>query len=254
MYYVLGNCSPLDIGIARFGQTQGLFCLFNCLVLGHTKYNCVQRVYCNPFPAKKFHGSHRFSFVVIRPPGVDNSVFVVSPDTLWYVRILPLFSAPAATDTGSKTFECALVLTLETCGNPDNGNYIKYISLMSVMCIIRIKPIITFQAGWNLFYPCFMQLAGQDDRLHSQDDSLRVRNAPQALGFRCAHCTADFATRRAMDRHRRTKYSLGTGYADLSSSKSVSFPGSASISSSILREHDVLGAHPNHTLAVYVNS
>ena len=97
--------------------------------------------------------------------------------------------------------------------------------------------------------PCFqvMQLAGHHD-------SLRVRNAPQGLGFRCAHCTREFATLRAIDCHRRMKYSLGTGYADLSSSKSVSFPGSASISSSILREHDVLGAHPNHTLAVYVNS
>jgi hypothetical protein len=54
--------------------------------------------------------------------------------------------------------------------------------------------------------------------------------------------------------HRRTKYSLGTGCTDPSISKSVSFTGRASISSSILREHDVLGAHPNHTGAAYVNS
>ncbi len=47
--------------------------------------------------------------------------------------------------------------------------------------------------------------------------------------------------------HRRTKYSLGSGCADLSNSKSVSVTERASISSSILREHDVLGAHPNHT-------
>ena len=53
--------------------------------------------------------------------------------------------------------------------------------------------------------------------------------------------------------HRRTKYSLGSGCADLSNSKSVSVTGRASISSSILREHDVLGT-PNHTLVVYVNS
>ncbi len=54
--------------------------------------------------------------------------------------------------------------------------------------------------------------------------------------------------------HSRTKYSLGSGCADLSNSKSVSVTGRASISSSILREDDVLGTHPNHTLAVYVNS
>jgi hypothetical protein len=32
-------------------QRKGHFGLFNCLVIGHTKYKGVQRVYCNPFPA-----------------------------------------------------------------------------------------------------------------------------------------------------------------------------------------------------------
>jgi hypothetical protein len=54
--------------------------------------------------------------------------------------------------------------------------------------------------------------------------------------------------------HRRIKYSLRTGCTDLSNSKSVSFTGRSNISSSILRENDVLGAHPNHTVAVYINS
>jgi hypothetical protein len=39
-------------------QRKGHFGLFNCLVIGHNKYKGVQRVYCNPFPAKPFHGSH----------------------------------------------------------------------------------------------------------------------------------------------------------------------------------------------------
>ncbi len=103
---------------------KGHFAMFNCLVLGHTKYNGVQRVYCNPFPAKPFHGSHRLDMVIIRQPGVDNGGFVVSPDTVWYARVLLLFSASAMTDTGSKTFECALVSTLETYDNPENGDYI----------------------------------------------------------------------------------------------------------------------------------
>ncbi len=34
----------------------------------------------------------------------------------------------------------------------------------------------------------------------------------------------------------------------------MSFTGRASHSSSILREHDVLSAHLNHTVAVYVNN
>ncbi len=33
-------------------ERQGHFALYNCLVLGHTKHNAVQRVYCNPFLAK----------------------------------------------------------------------------------------------------------------------------------------------------------------------------------------------------------
>jgi hypothetical protein len=73
---------------------------------------------------------------------------------------------------------------------------------------------------------------------------------PQAVGFRCAHCTSEFDTRHAMDCYRRKHSSLGTGCADPSNSKSISFTGRASISSSIIREHEVLGAHTNHTEAV----
>ncbi len=106
------------------------FALYNCLVLGHTKYNGVQRVYCNPYPAKHFHCSHRLDMVMIRPQDIDNGAFVVSPDTVWYAWVLLLFSASVMTDTGSKSFECALVLTLETNDDPENGNYINYIRLL----------------------------------------------------------------------------------------------------------------------------
>ena len=105
-------------------RRKGHFALYSCRVLGHTKYSGVQRVYCNPFPAKTFHASHRMDFVMILPPGIDNGAFVVSPDTVWYARVLLLFSASAATDTGSKSFDCALVSTLESYDDPDNGNYI----------------------------------------------------------------------------------------------------------------------------------
>ncbi len=73
---------------------------------------------------------------------------------------------------------------------------------------------------------------------------------PQAVGFRCAHCTSEFDTRHAMGCHRRKHTSLGTGCADPSNSKSFSFTGRASISSSIIREHEFLGAHTNHTETV----
>jgi hypothetical protein len=109
-------------------KRQVHFVLLNCLVLVHIKYNGVRQVHCNPCPAKTFHGIHRLDIVMIRPPGIDNGAFVVSPDTVWYAWVLLLFSASAATDTGSKSLECALVSTLETYDDPENGNYINYIT------------------------------------------------------------------------------------------------------------------------------
>jgi len=111
-------------------RREGHFALYNCLVLGHTKHSGVQRVLCNPFPAKTLHASHHMYFVMIRPPGIDNGAFVVSQDTVWYVQVLLLFSATAATDTGSKSFDYALVSTLESYDDPDNGNYINYDNYM----------------------------------------------------------------------------------------------------------------------------
>ena len=64
--------------------------------------------------------------VMIRPQGIDNGAFVVSPESVWYARVLLLFSASAMTDTGSKSFDCALVSTLETYDDPENGNYVYY--------------------------------------------------------------------------------------------------------------------------------
>ena len=124
MYQVIALLETLEL--QESAKRKGHFSLFNCLVLGHTKYKGVQRVYCNPFPSKMFYGSHRMDPVMIRPPGIDNGAFVVSPDTVWYARVLLLFSASAMTDTGSKSFDCALVSTLETYDDPDNGNYFHY--------------------------------------------------------------------------------------------------------------------------------
>ncbi len=60
---------------------------------------------------------------MIRPLGIDNGAFVVTPDFVWYALVLLLFSASAAMDTGSKSFDCALVLTLESYDDPENDNY-----------------------------------------------------------------------------------------------------------------------------------
>ncbi len=114
-------------------------------MLGHTNLLPNTTVYswftyCNPSQAKTFYASHSLDIVMIRPPasGIDNGAFVVSPDTVWYARVLLLFSAAAATDPGSKSFECALVSTLEIYYDSERLRMliISIISLMSVMCII----------------------------------------------------------------------------------------------------------------------
>jgi hypothetical protein len=64
--------------------------------------------------------------VMIRPPGIQPGGFVISPDSVWYARVLLLFSASVSTDTGSKSFDCALVSTLETYDDPENSNYFDF--------------------------------------------------------------------------------------------------------------------------------
>ena len=104
----------------------GHFALYNCMILSHTKYEGVQRIHCDPFPNKKFYGTHRMDPVFVRPPGVEPRGFVLTPASVWYCRVLLLFSASALTDTGSKSFDCALVSTLEKLETAGNGNYCNY--------------------------------------------------------------------------------------------------------------------------------
>ena len=71
-----------EIGAARFSPNKGHFALYDCLVLGHTKYTGVQWIYCNPFPAKQFYCSYRLDPVMIRPLGIDNGALAVSTETV----------------------------------------------------------------------------------------------------------------------------------------------------------------------------
>ncbi len=91
-------------------------------MLGHIKYSGVQRVYSNPFPKNTLYSCHRMDLIMICPPGIEAGAFVVRPDSDWYARVLLLFSASANTGTGVKSFDCALVSTIETYDYPKNGD------------------------------------------------------------------------------------------------------------------------------------
>jgi len=115
------------IKLSESHQHRGHFRLFNVLVIGHTKYSGVQRVYCEPFPNRTFHGYHRQDLVFCRPPGAAHGNFVLSADSVFYCRVLLLFSMIVATDTGDKTMECAMVSVLENYSGPlQNGNYLRF--------------------------------------------------------------------------------------------------------------------------------
>ena len=88
----------------------------------------------------------------------------------------------------------------------------------------------------NLSITCIMRPANRD--IHA----VKRRAAPQALGYRCAHCTSEFDSKTGMDCHRRHPTSQGTPCADPENSKSLSFSGRANVASSLLRQHDTLGA------------
>ncbi len=90
-------------------------------------------------------------FVMIRQPGIDNGAFVLSLETVWYARVLLLFSASVSTDTGSKSFECALDSTLESYNDPDNGNYINYDYYTSSTYYVNYSYYTNYliQVGWN---------------------------------------------------------------------------------------------------------
>jgi hypothetical protein len=57
-------------------QYKGHFTLFNCLVLGHIKYNVdVQRVYCNPFPTAGENVLWKSTLETYDDPGNGNYVY-----------------------------------------------------------------------------------------------------------------------------------------------------------------------------------
>ena len=73
--------------------------------------------------------------VFVRPSGVQPRGFFLTPASVWYCRVLLLFSASALTDTGSKSFDCVLVSTLETLETSGNGNYCDYCNIAIILLI-----------------------------------------------------------------------------------------------------------------------
>jgi hypothetical protein len=78
----------------------------------------------NSFPKKLFHARNRHDLAIVRPPGVDPGGFMLTPDSVWYCQVLLLFFFSAMTNTGSRSFEYALVSVIERYKGPMEYGYI----------------------------------------------------------------------------------------------------------------------------------
>jgi len=93
--------------------SDGHFRLFSTLLLGHRKYAGEQRIHCWPFANKMLRTANRQDFVIIRPPGTAPGSFRLSMDTVWFCRVLLLFSLASNDDVGCQPHNCAFVSVLE---------------------------------------------------------------------------------------------------------------------------------------------
>ena len=103
---------------------SGHFRVFGTVAIGHELHKGCQRVQCWPFKDMLYYGSNRQDFVFIRPPGLQPGEFQLSPDNVWFCKVLLLFTIQAQTDIdGSKMeFECAYVSVMETMQPRDGDN------------------------------------------------------------------------------------------------------------------------------------
>ena len=94
-------------------RSEGHLRLYSSLQIGHKRFPGEQRVLCWPFASKKLRKTNRQDWVFIRPPGTPLGTFQLRMDTVWFCKVLLLFSCVSKDDNGSKLHECAYISVLE---------------------------------------------------------------------------------------------------------------------------------------------
>ena len=92
-------------------RREGQFQLFSVLSIGHKQLPGFQRVLSHPFSNKRYRKINRQDLVFVRPPDAGKD-FRLSINTVWYCRVLLLFSFHTSTDSGIKRHDCAFVSLL----------------------------------------------------------------------------------------------------------------------------------------------
>jgi len=120
---------------------SGHFRVFGTVTIGHKLHKGCQRVQCWPFKDMLYYGSNRQDFVFIRPPGIEKGGFQLSPDNVWYCKVLLLFTIQVQTDSNGSTaeFECAFVSVMETMG-PRDGDNLSDLRKQGSRAIYEINP------------------------------------------------------------------------------------------------------------------
>ena len=126
--YVDQNRALLDtLRIQQSNNNQGHICIYNTLLIGHTKHEGHMRVSSLPFVPKQMHRTNHQGMVFIRPPGISEGAFQLRMDNIWFCKLLLLFKIRTMTDTGMHEHECAFVSVLEEYKGPWKSGHIWHI-------------------------------------------------------------------------------------------------------------------------------
>ena len=120
---------------------SGHFRVFGTVAIGHELHKGLRACAVLAFKDMHYYGSNRQDFVFFRPPGIEEGGFRLSPDNVWYCKVLLLFTIQAQTDINGSTadFECAFVSVMETM-KPRDGDNLSDLRERGLRVIYEIDP------------------------------------------------------------------------------------------------------------------
>jgi hypothetical protein len=100
--------------LSQSTRREGHLHLYSGLVIGHKEKDGVQRVMSHPFAHKlgATHSPNRQDLVFVRPPDQPASGARLSMESVWFCKVLLIFTFQSRTDSGIKEHKCAFVSVL----------------------------------------------------------------------------------------------------------------------------------------------
>jgi hypothetical protein len=102
------------VRLSKSSRREGHLLLHSGLVIGHKEKDGVQRVLSDPFANKVGRGKapNRQDLVFVRPPDTAKGGFQLTMKSVWFCKVLLLFSFKSRTDSGIKEHKCVFVSVL----------------------------------------------------------------------------------------------------------------------------------------------